>query len=68
MRTYRVTPNVDASAWFVKLEDVAPEEVYDTKTEAIEVAEQLAKENTPSLLKILDKDHHVIEEKRYKGL
>ncbi|MFC4023938.1 DUF2188 domain-containing protein [Oceanobacillus longus] len=68
MRTYSVTPNVDASAWFVKLEDVAPEEVYDTKTEAIEVAEQLAKENTPSLVEILDKDHNVIEEKRYKGL
>ncbi|WP_067728975.1 DUF2188 domain-containing protein [Oceanobacillus damuensis] len=68
MRTYSVTPNVDASAWFVKLEDVVPEDVYDTKSEAIEVAEQLAKENTPSIVEILDKDHHVIEERRFKGL
>lgn len=68
MRTYSVTPNVDTTAWFVKLEDVAPEEVYDTKTEAIEAAEQMAQENTPSIVEILDGDHNVIEEKRYKGL
>ncbi|WP_010647792.1 DUF2188 domain-containing protein [Oceanobacillus massiliensis] len=68
MKTYSVTPNVDVSAWFVKLEDVAPEEVYDSKDEAIEAAEQMAKENTPSLVEILDKDHNVIEERRFKGL
>ncbi|WP_087972489.1 DUF2188 domain-containing protein [Oceanobacillus rekensis] len=68
MRTYSVTPNVDASAWFVKLEDVAPEEVYDIKSEAIEAAEQMAQENTPSIVEILDEDHNVIEEKKYKGL
>ncbi|WP_249870314.1 DUF2188 domain-containing protein [Oceanobacillus saliphilus] len=68
MRTYRVTPNVDASAWFVKLEDVAPEEVYDTKSEAIEAAEQMAMENTPSIVEILDEDHHVMEERNFKGL
>lgn len=65
MRTYTVTPNVDASAWFVKLEDVAPEEVYDTKDEAIAEAKRMAEENSPSIVEILDKDHNVLEEKRY---
>ncbi|GAB3799254.1 DUF2188 domain-containing protein [Virgibacillus kimchii] len=65
MRTYTVTPNVDASAWFVKLEDVAPEEVFDAKDEAIAEAERMAQENSPSMVEILDKNHNVIEEKRY---
>jgi len=68
LRTYRVVPNVDVSGWFVKLEDVAPEEIYDTKDEAIEAAETMAKENTPSLVEIMDKNHNVVEEKRFKGL
>ncbi|MFA1821767.1 DUF2188 domain-containing protein [Virgibacillus oceani] len=65
MRTYTVTPNVDASAWFVKLEDVAPEEIYDAKDEAIEEAKRMAEENSPALVQILDKEHNVIEEKKY---
>ncbi|RLL48287.1 DUF2188 domain-containing protein [Oceanobacillus piezotolerans] len=66
MRTYSVAPNVDATSWMVKLEDVAPEEVYDSKDEAIEEAERMAKENEPSKVLILDKQHNVIEEKHYK--
>jgi hypothetical protein len=65
LRTYTVAPNVDATAWFVKLEDVAPEEVYDAKDEAIAEAERMAEENSPGLVQILDKEHNVIEEKRY---
>ena len=65
LRTYTVAPNVDATAWFVKLEDVAPEEVYDAKDEAIEEAKRMAEENSPGLVQILDKEHNVIEEKRY---
>jgi hypothetical protein len=65
MRTYTVTPNVDASAWFVKLEDVAPEEVHDTKDEAIAEAKRLAEENTPSVVQILDKNHNILEEQKY---
>ncbi|MGX4668684.1 DUF2188 domain-containing protein [Cerasibacillus sp. JNUCC 74] len=65
MRTYSVTPNVDATAWFVKLEDVAPEELYDAKDEAIAAAEKMAVENSPSKVQILDKFHHIIEEKRF---
>ncbi|AIF44225.1 DUF2188 domain-containing protein [Virgibacillus sp. SK37] len=65
MKKYSVAPNVDVTGWFVKLEDVAPEEVYDAKDDAIAAAEQMAKENSPSLLEILDKNHNVVEEKRY---
>ncbi|GIP62481.1 MULTISPECIES: DUF2188 domain-containing protein [Bacillota] len=66
MRTYSVTPNVDATGWFVKLEDVAPEELYEAKDDAIKAAEQMADENRPSKVQILDKFHQVLEEKRYK--
>ncbi|RIU91199.1 DUF2188 domain-containing protein [Oceanobacillus picturae] len=65
MKTYSVVPNVDVSGWFVKLENVAPEDVYEAKDDAIAAAEQMAKENTPSMVEIMDKDHNVIEEKRF---
>ncbi|GIO23297.1 DUF2188 domain-containing protein [Oceanobacillus sp. J11TS1] len=65
MKTYSVVPNVDVTGWFVKLEDVAPEEVYDSKEDAISAAEQMAAENTPSKVEIMDKDRNVIEEKRF---
>ncbi|AVQ99967.1 hypothetical protein OPHB3_0388 [Oceanobacillus picturae] len=65
MKTYSVVPNVDVSGWFVKLENVAPEDVYEAKDDAIAAAEQMAKENTPSMVEIMDKNHNVIEEKRF---
>ncbi|CDQ38902.1 MULTISPECIES: DUF2188 domain-containing protein [Virgibacillus] len=65
MKTYTVTPNVDATGWFVKLEDVAPEELYDAKDEAISEATRMAKENSPSKVTILDKFHNIVEETRY---
>ncbi len=65
MKTYSVVPNVDMSGWFVKLENVAPEDVYEAKDDAIAAAEQMAKENTPSMVEIMDKNHNVIEEKRF---
>lgn len=67
MRTYTVAPNVDASAWMIKLEDVAPEEIYDSKDEAIELAKEMAAENTPAIVEILDDEHNVIDELRYAG-
>ncbi|MFY4774460.1 DUF2188 domain-containing protein [Metabacillus sp. RGM 3146] len=36
-----MTPNKDASGWYVKLEDTAPEKLYNTKTEAIEKGKKL---------------------------
>ncbi|KKB44045.1 DUF2188 domain-containing protein [Bacillus thermotolerans] len=65
MNCYSVAPNKDASRWIVKLEDVAPENSYPTKSGAIEAAEELAKENSPSKLEILDEEHQVIEERTY---
>ncbi|OZU88180.1 hypothetical protein CIL03_13745 [Virgibacillus indicus] len=65
MKTYSIAPNVDASGWFVKLEDVAPEKIYDAKDDAIAAAEQMAKENSPSKVEVLDKNHNIVEEKRY---
>ncbi|MEC5422987.1 DUF2188 domain-containing protein [Virgibacillus sp. C22-A2] len=65
MKTYSVAPNVDATAWFIKLEDVAPEEVYDSKDEAIADAKKMAEENSPSKVEILDKNHTILEEINY---
>ncbi|WP_162985855.1 DUF2188 domain-containing protein [Virgibacillus sp. Bac330] len=65
LKTYSVTPNVDGTGWFVKLEDVAPEKLYGTKDDAIEVAKQMADENRPSKVVILDKFHQVLEEKQF---
>ncbi|BAC14541.1 hypothetical conserved protein [Oceanobacillus iheyensis HTE831] len=68
MRLYTVTPNVDATGWFIKLENVAPEELYDSKDEAVSAATQMAKENTPSTVQILDGDNNVEDEYHYKGV
>lgn len=65
MYTYNVKPNVDVTAWFVKLEDVVAEYVYDSKDEAIEVAEKLAQENSPSKIEIMDTNFDIENEKRY---
>lgn len=65
MKTFSVAPNADETSWFVKLEDIAPEEVYGAKDDAISAAEQMAKENTPSKVEILDKDDNVQEERRF---
>ncbi|WP_272031577.1 DUF2188 domain-containing protein [Oceanobacillus kimchii] len=68
MRLYTVTPNVDATGWFIKLENVAPEELYDSKDEAVSAATQMAKENTPSTVQVLDGDNNVENEYHYKGI
>ncbi|WP_164667975.1 DUF2188 domain-containing protein [Virgibacillus doumboii] len=65
MKNFSVAPNQDASAWIVKLEDVAPEAEFSAKDDAIEKANEMAKENSPSKLSILDKKHNIIEEKRF---
>lgn len=65
MNMYSVAPSVGVDSWFVKLEDIAPEEEYAAKDDAIAAAEKMAKENSPSTVKILDKDHNVIEERKF---
>jgi hypothetical protein len=66
MYTYSVAPNVDLTSWVVKLEGVAPEEEHNTKEEAVEAAERMAKENKPSEVQIFDENHDVIEKRRFE--
>ncbi|MUV36408.1 uncharacterized protein JNUCC1_00210 [Lentibacillus sp. JNUCC-1] len=65
MNTYTVVPNVDATAWIVKLEDVAPEKEYESEDKAVAAAEEMAQANSPSMVQILDKYHKVTDEKRF---
>ena len=65
MKMYSVAPDQDASRWIVKLEDVAPTESFPSKKGAIAAAEELAKDNSPSKLQVLDKEHNVVEERKY---
>ncbi|SDQ22838.1 DUF2188 domain-containing protein [Virgibacillus salinus] len=65
MKNYSVAPNQDASAWIVKLEDIAPADEFEAKDDAIAKAEEMAKENSPSKLSILDKEHNVTREERF---
>lgn len=65
MNEYSVTPNKDVTGWFVKLEDAVPSTEYVAKDDAIEKAEQMAKNNKPSKVVILDKEHAVIEERTF---
>lgn len=62
MNMYSVVPNPKATGWLVKLEDVAPEEQYNSEEEAIAAAEKLAKENRPSTVQILSVEHDIIDE------
>ncbi|WJY26261.1 MULTISPECIES: DUF2188 domain-containing protein [Sporosarcina] len=62
MNMYSVVPNPEMTGWLVKLEDVAPEQQYGSKDEALDEAKRLAKENTPSVVKVLDQDHNVTDE------
>jgi len=65
MNMYTVLPTPDNSAWIVKLEDVAPDGQYQSEDEALNAAKEMAKNNTPSVVKILDKDHNVQEEIKF---
>ncbi|MDL4842451.1 DUF2188 domain-containing protein [Aquibacillus rhizosphaerae] len=65
MRNYTVAPNKDATAWYVKVEDVAPTQKYDKKDKAIEAGEQLAVENKPAILTILTNEHEVADERTF---
>lgn len=59
MKKYSVAPNKDATAWFVKIEDVALEDQYNKIDKAIDAGKRIAEENKPSSLTILNKYHEV---------
>ncbi|WP_407272527.1 VLRF1 family aeRF1-type release factor [Radiobacillus sp. PE A8.2] len=65
MKNYTVAPNKDATAWYVKVEDIAPIKEYDKKDKAIEAGEQLAAENKPATLSILTKNHEVADTRKF---
>lgn len=64
MKQYSVVADKDASGWFVKLENVAPTSYYKKKDNAIEAAEELAKENKPSKLTVFQDNNHDVSETR----
>ncbi|MCE7794018.1 DUF2188 domain-containing protein [Salipaludibacillus sp. CUR1] len=66
MKEYTVRPNKDADAWFLKIEDVAPEQDFDKKNDAIEAGEKVAQENKPSRLVIYNHLNEVEDEKNFK--
>ncbi|MCA1020800.1 DUF2188 domain-containing protein [Halobacillus litoralis] len=65
MKEYSVVPNKDVTGWFVKIEDVAPTDMYDERDTAVEKAEEIAQQNKPSRLYILDQNHEVEEERTF---
>ncbi|TWJ42840.1 DUF2188 domain-containing protein [Bacillus licheniformis] len=46
-------------------EDTAPVELYDTRTEAVEKGEEMAKENRPAKLVIYDRQDNKEDERSY---
>lgn len=66
MKQYTVAPNKDATAWFVKIEDVAPLEQHDKFDKAVEAGLKVAEENKPSTLTILDENHDVQDKHTFK--
>ncbi|MCR6097927.1 DUF2188 domain-containing protein [Salipaludibacillus agaradhaerens] len=65
MKEYTVRPNKDADAWFLKIEDVAPEKDFDKMDEAIEAGKQVAEENKPSRLVIYNHLNQIVDEKTF---
>lgn len=65
MNMYSVVPAHKGAGWLVKLEDVAPSGEYKTEDEAIAAAEEMAKNNKPSIVEILDKEHKLVDERRF---
>ncbi|WP_349409925.1 DUF2188 domain-containing protein [Pseudalkalibacillus sp. SCS-8] len=65
MKEYTVVPDRDVTGWDVTLEDTAPVDHFEMKSDAIEFAEKMAKENKPSKLIILDQDREVVEKREF---
>ncbi|MGP4076183.1 DUF2188 domain-containing protein [Halobacillus sp. K22] len=65
MKEYTVAPNKDVTGWLIKIEDVAPTDLYDERDTAVAKAEEMAQENKPSKLYILDQNHEVEDERSY---
>lgn len=62
MKEYTVSPNKDATRWMVELEGVAPTDTYAEKDAAIDKAKEIAAENKPSRVIVLDEERQVADE------
>ncbi|MCP3031026.1 DUF2188 domain-containing protein [Halobacillus sp. A1] len=65
MKEYSVAPNKDVTGWIVKIEDIAPTDEYDERDTALEKAKEMAEQNKPSRILVLDQNHEVEEEIKY---
>ncbi|MCA0971158.1 DUF2188 domain-containing protein [Halobacillus litoralis] len=65
MKEYSVVPNKDVTGWFVKIEDVAPTDEFDERDQAVEKAVELAENNKPSRVLIMDQNHEVESERTF---
>ncbi|UOQ95212.1 DUF2188 domain-containing protein [Halobacillus shinanisalinarum] len=66
MKEYSVVPNKDVTGWLVKIEDVAPTDLYDERDTAVEKATELAENDKPSRVLIMDQNHNVEQEKKFE--
>ncbi|WP_347862103.1 DUF2188 domain-containing protein [Salimicrobium sp. PL1-032A] len=65
VKEYSVVQNKEGDGWFVKIEDVAPTEIFEDRDSAIEEAEKIAKKNSPSKVLILDQERNIEEERSF---
>ncbi|UOR11100.1 DUF2188 domain-containing protein [Halobacillus amylolyticus] len=66
MKEYSVVPNKDVTGWLVKIEDVAPTDLYDERDTAVEKATELAENDKPSRVLIMDQNHNIEQEKKFE--
>ncbi|MDM5336631.1 DUF2188 domain-containing protein [Fictibacillus enclensis] len=65
MNDYSVVPDKGVNGWIVKIQDVAPTEIYPSRAEVIAEAERLAKEDSPSRVLVYDSKLEIEEEKSF---
>lgn len=65
MKYYSVEPGKDAQTWLIKIEGVAAGEEYDKYDDAVEAGDNLAQNNKPSTLTILNEYNNVQEKRTY---
>ncbi|WP_040228458.1 hypothetical protein [Bhargavaea cecembensis] len=65
MQCYRVAPDKDASRWIISTGNLALEENYQYKDEAIAEAIIRAKATSPSKIEIFDESQKVVDKRKY---
>ncbi|SIS40591.1 DUF2188 domain-containing protein [Salimicrobium flavidum] len=65
VKEYNVMQNPQGGGWIVKIEDVAPTEEFEDRDSAVAKAEEIAKKNSPSKVRIHDQERNVEEERSF---